>query len=105
MNRRCPSLAACDVSESPAAVPALVVLVGGVGDVVVVRQLLPRVEHRRALRLRAGERDLVVHLRDVAVQRLQGRVLVVALVAKVVQGLLVHLDLALGGLRRNHSNI
>ena len=91
------SLAAGDVSEAPAAVPALVVLVGGVGDVVVVGQLLPRVEHHRALR--AGERDLVVHLRDVAVQRLQGRVLVVALVAKVVERLLVHLDLTLGRLR------
>ena len=95
------SLAAGDVSEAPAAVPALVVLVGGVGDVVVVGQLLPRVEHHRALRLLAGERDLVVHLRDVAVQRLQGRVLVVALVAKVVERLLVHLDLTLGRLRNN----
>ena len=93
------SLAAGDVSEAPAAMPALVVLVGGVGDVVVVGQLLPRVEHHRALR--AGERDLVVHLRDVAVQRLQGRVLVVALVAKVVERLLVHLDLTLGRLRNN----
>ena len=93
------SLAAGDVSEAPAAVPALVVLVRGVGDVVVVGQLLPRVEHHRALR--AGERDLVVHLRDVAVQRLQGRVLVVALVAKVVERLLVHLDLTLGRLKNN----
>ena len=85
-----------DVAEALAAVLALVLLVRGVGDVVVVGELLLSVEYHGAQRAR--ERNLVVDLPYVTVQSLDGRVLVGAFVAEVVQGLFVHFDLPFGSL-------